>query len=73
MSNAKNFDILTTSLSVLHNYFDSLTKLLFLDILHTHFIVQIIFIFIIYVFMCMCILYFFTFLIIFNVYTIRKK
>jgi len=32
MSNAaKNFDILTTSLSVLHNYFDSLTKL-FLDL-----------------------------------------
>jgi len=26
---AKNFDILTTSLSVLHNYFDSSTKLLF--------------------------------------------
>jgi len=25
----KNFDILATSLSVLHNYFDSLTKLLF--------------------------------------------
>jgi len=24
---AKNFDILTTSLSVLHNYFDSSTKL----------------------------------------------
>jgi len=30
MSNAaKNFDILATNLSVLHNYFDSLTKLLF--------------------------------------------
>jgi len=30
MSNtAKNFAILTTSLSVLHNYFDSSTKLLF--------------------------------------------
>jgi len=30
MSNAvKNFDILTTSLSVLRNYFDSSTKLLF--------------------------------------------
>jgi len=30
MSNAaKNFDILATSLSVLHNYFDSSTKLLF--------------------------------------------
>jgi len=30
MSNiAKNFAILATSLSVLHNYFDSLTKLLF--------------------------------------------
>jgi len=30
MSNAaKNFDILVTSLSVLHNYFDNLTKLLF--------------------------------------------
>jgi len=30
MSNAvKNFGILATSLSVLHNYFDSLTKLLF--------------------------------------------
>jgi len=30
MSNAaKNFDILETSLSVLHNYFDSSTKLLF--------------------------------------------
>jgi len=30
MSNAaKNFDILATSLNVLHNYFDSLTKLLF--------------------------------------------
>jgi len=39
MSNAKNFDILTTSLNVLHNYFDNLTKLLFLDVLHTHFIV----------------------------------
>jgi len=26
---AKNFDILVTSLSVLHNYFDSSTKLLF--------------------------------------------
>jgi len=26
---AKNFDILATSLSVLHNYFDSSTKLLF--------------------------------------------
>jgi len=31
MSNAaKNVDILTTSLSVLHNYFDSSTKLIFL-------------------------------------------
>jgi len=31
MSNAtKNFDILVASLSVLHNYFDRLTKLLFL-------------------------------------------
>jgi len=30
MSNtAKNFDILATSLSVLHNYFDNSTKLLF--------------------------------------------
>jgi len=30
MSNAaKNFDILATSLSVPHNYFDSSTKLLF--------------------------------------------
>jgi len=30
MSNAiKNFDSLATSLSVLHNYFDSATKLLF--------------------------------------------
>jgi len=29
MSNAYNFDILATSLSVLHNYFDSSTKLLF--------------------------------------------
>jgi len=30
MSNAvKNFDILATNLSVLHNYFDSLTKLLY--------------------------------------------
>jgi len=30
MSNAtKNFDILATSLSILHNYFDDLTKLLF--------------------------------------------
>jgi len=30
MSNAaKSFDILATSLSVLHNYFDSSTKLLF--------------------------------------------
>jgi len=30
MSNvAKNFDILETSLSALHNYFDSLTKSLF--------------------------------------------
>jgi len=30
MSNvANNFDILATSLSILHNYFDSLTKLLF--------------------------------------------
>jgi len=30
MSNAaKNFDILATSLSVLHNYFDSSTKLFF--------------------------------------------
>jgi len=30
MSNAaKIFDILTTSLSILHNYFDSLTKLFF--------------------------------------------
>jgi len=26
---AKNFDILATDLSVLHNYFDSSTKLLF--------------------------------------------
>jgi len=26
---AKNFDILTTSLSVLHNYFDNSIKLLF--------------------------------------------
>jgi len=26
---AKNFDILTINLSVLHNYFNSLTKLLF--------------------------------------------
>jgi len=31
MSNAaKNFDILGTNLSVLHNYFDSSTKLLYL-------------------------------------------
>jgi len=30
MSNvAKNFDILATSLSILHNYFDSSTKLIF--------------------------------------------
>jgi len=30
MSNvAKNFDILTTNLSILHNYFDSSTKLFF--------------------------------------------
>jgi len=30
MSNAaKNFDILTTSLNILHSYFDSSTKLLF--------------------------------------------
>jgi len=30
MSNVvKNFDILATNLSVLHNYFDSSTKLLF--------------------------------------------
>jgi len=30
MSNAtKNFDILVTGLNVLHNYFDSSTKLLF--------------------------------------------
>jgi len=29
MSNAKNFDILATNLSVPHNYFDSLTKLFF--------------------------------------------
>jgi len=30
MSNAvKNFDILVANLSVLHNYFDRLTKLLF--------------------------------------------
>jgi len=30
MSNAvKNFDILTTGLSVLHDYFDSSTKLIF--------------------------------------------
>jgi len=30
MSNAaKNFDILATNFSVLHNYFDSSTKLLF--------------------------------------------
>jgi len=29
MSNAKNFDILTTSLSVLYNYFDSSAKLFF--------------------------------------------
>jgi len=30
MNNAtKNFDILVTSLSILHNYFDSSTKLLF--------------------------------------------
>jgi len=30
MRNAtKNFDILTTSLNVLHNYFDNSTKLLF--------------------------------------------
>jgi len=29
MSNAKNVDILAISLSVLHNYFDSSTKLLF--------------------------------------------
>jgi len=29
MSDAKNFDILAASLSVLHNYFDSSTKLLF--------------------------------------------
>jgi len=29
---AENFDILTTSLSVLHNYFDSLTKLFFLSV-----------------------------------------
>jgi len=28
-STAKNLDILATSLSVLHNYFDNLTKLLF--------------------------------------------
>jgi len=32
MSNAaKNFDISATSLSILHNYFDSSTKLLFLS------------------------------------------
>jgi len=29
---AKNFDILATGLSVLHNYFDSSTKLLFLNL-----------------------------------------
>jgi len=29
MSNAKNLDIPATSLSVLHNYFDNSTKLLF--------------------------------------------
>jgi len=29
MDNAKNFDILVISLNVLHNYFDSSTKLLF--------------------------------------------
>jgi len=29
MSSAKNFDILATALNVLHNYFDSSTKLLF--------------------------------------------
>jgi len=28
MSNAKNFDVLATSLSVVHNYFNSSTKLL---------------------------------------------
>jgi len=28
-NSAKNFDILATSLSVLHNYFDSSTKLFF--------------------------------------------
>jgi len=33
MSNtAKNFDILATGLSVLHNYFDSSTKLLYFDL-----------------------------------------
>jgi len=34
---AKNFDILTISLSVLHNYFDSLTKLLFWSISNWNF------------------------------------
>jgi len=29
MNNAKKFDILTTSLNGLHNYFDNSTKLLF--------------------------------------------
>jgi len=29
---AKNFDILTTSLNILHNYFDSSTKLLFCSV-----------------------------------------
>jgi len=29
---ATNFDILATSLSVLHNYFDSSTKLFFLSV-----------------------------------------
>jgi len=29
MSSAKNFDILATSLSVPHNYFDSPTKIIF--------------------------------------------
>jgi len=31
-NDAKNFDILATGLSVLHNYFDNSTKLLFRSI-----------------------------------------
>jgi len=38
MSNAeKNFDILATSLSVLHNYFDNSTKLFFLSVFSKNF------------------------------------